>query len=153
MPDDAIPINHEGHPARQDPKGGSHAVGLANGTVLIAEQHERQSMLSGETRMPVRRIGTDPDDLGADLLEVLVLIPESAGLRGTSGCVVLGIEIHDNRYAAIIRQGNHPSFRIRKVKIGRLVAYVERLACSHPGSPPALQATTDYVNSIGSEPV
>jgi hypothetical protein len=46
--------------------------------------------------MPAHGVGTDSDHLGTGASEDLVAVAEGARLGGTSGGVVLGIEVQDD---------------------------------------------------------
>src|SRR6516162_2738828 len=105
MPDGAVTVDDVGDPARYQTEHGRYSVRLADLAAFVGEQRERQVVLAREPGMPVRRVGTDADHLGARVGEHLVAIAERARLCGAAARVVLGIEVqnYDARAEPVIQ--------------------------------------------------
>src|SRR5262249_40830338 len=81
-----------------------HAVGFRNRVILIYQQRERQIELGFELLVRLDAIRADAQHHRVLLLDRQIVIPKAACLRGTSGGIILRIEVQHHALAAKIRQ-------------------------------------------------
>jgi hypothetical protein len=81
-----------GDPAREQTQVVGNTVEPSDLLCPIAEQGEGQLVLICETLVRFHGIRTYPHDLGIQLFESLVFVPEGARFLGTAGGVILGVE-------------------------------------------------------------
>jgi hypothetical protein len=96
VPDRAGAVDHVGDPAGDESHHAGYPVGLPDPAALVGQQGKRQPVLAGESGVPVRRVGADPDHIGPGLGERLVAVAERARLGGAATGVVLGVEVQDD---------------------------------------------------------
>jgi hypothetical protein len=135
VPDRAGAVDHVGDPAGDQAHHGRHPVRLADLAALVGQQRERQPVLAGEAGVLVRRVGADPDHLGARAAEGLVAVAERARLGGAAAGVVLGVEVQDYYpLADPVLQPDLLAGLRREGEVGCLVADLDTACHAGPAS-------------------
>src|SRR6478736_7639139 len=127
--DHTLGVDHVGDPTGEQTEGLAHAPELANGTVGVGEQREREVVLLGELQVGVDGVRADPDDLRAGLGEVLEAVAEGARFLRAAGRVVLRVEVHDDPPALLVGEGDGRAMLVRKGEVGCRLAH----GCAHGG--------------------
>jgi hypothetical protein len=85
-----------GHPAWKQTKSVGNIIQPPDLASLVAEQGEREAVLFRKAPVRLHRVRANPYNLGIELFELLVIVPEGAGFLGTLRGVVFGIEEQDH---------------------------------------------------------
>ena len=96
MPDYALLVNYVRHPTGEETEGVGNAIQLPDLASLVAEQGEREPVPFCKATVRLHRVRANPYNLGIELSEFFVVVPEGAGFHGTSGGVVFGVEEQDH---------------------------------------------------------
>ena len=115
VPDHSLAINHIGDPGWQQAKGFGDTECPAQALITVTQQGKRQLMAFREAAMAHQIVTADAPDLSTKLLQLLVGIPESAGLRCTARGLVLRIEEQHQGRAVALADGAAVAFVILQV--------------------------------------
>ena len=96
VPDRPGAVDHVGDPSRQHAEYRRDTVALTDLAASVAEQREREVVVSGEPGVLVHGVGADPDHLGAGRGEHLVAVAEGARLGGAAAGLVPGVEVENH---------------------------------------------------------
>src|SRR5215211_1692147 len=96
VPDYALLVNYVRHPTGEETKGVGNSIQLPDLASLVAEQGEGEAVLFCKAPVRLHGVRANPYNLGIELSEFLVIVPEGAGFLGTSGGVVFGVEEQDH---------------------------------------------------------
>src|SRR5579885_293020 len=103
------------------PLGLSDAQGLHEVGVGVGEQVNIERELAAKALMGGRVVGANPQDPNACGVEVGLARSERLALDGASGCVVFGVEVHDQPLAGKVREARGFSVLVRKREVGEPV--------------------------------
>jgi hypothetical protein len=135
VPDRARAVDHVGNPAGDQAEDGRHPVSLADAAALVGQQGERQLVPAGESGVLVRRVGADPDHLGAGIGEGLMAVAERASLGGAAAGVVLGVEVQDDHpFAQPVLQPDRLAGLRRQGEVGSLITDPNAACHARPAS-------------------
>ena len=99
-----------------------HAEGLAGGLVGVGQELEWKLLLGLEPLMRFQRVARDAIDVDAGAAELAVQVAKVAALRGAAGGVVLGVEVEDQAFAALVFEPERAAAGAGKTEVGDRLA-------------------------------